>query len=207
MACTQQTLNCKPHVSAKAWLQQWRPYATRTVGDLPLSPVDINRITNVLGHAWADGTLSTYGTGLLTFHVFCDTRGIPEPLQFPASTTLMVSFIALAAGAYSGKTLANYFYAIRTWHIIHGVRWSMDRDQMDAMLKAALALAPASSKHPPHKPYTVEGIALLIASIDTSQPLGAAAASCFTTAFWGVARVGELTLPNLNAFDPNCHVK
>lgn len=141
------------------------------------------------------------------FHVFCDTRAIPEALRSPASTTLMAAFIAAAAGAYSGKTLANYFYAIRAWHVIHGVQWDIDRNQMEAMLKAASSLTPATSKRLPREPYTVEGLALLLAHIDVSQPLGAAAAACFTTASWGVAHVGELTLPNLNSFDPTCHVK
>ena len=31
--------------------------------------------------------------------------------------------------------------------------------------------------------------------------------TCLTTAFWGTARLGEVTVPTLDGFDPKIHVK
>jgi len=55
---------------------------------------------------------------------------------------------------YSGKTLANYFYGLHAWHILHGVKWSVNEDEMDTLLKAAKNLMPASSKWKEHLPFT-----------------------------------------------------
>lgn len=105
------------------------------------------------------------------FHIFCDSRGIPEAQRAPAGTTLMSSFLATAAGSYSGSALKNYFYGVRAWHIIHGARWDMDQDVMDVMLKAVKALSPASSKRAPRPPFLVESLEAIRAQLDPSVPV------------------------------------
>ena len=39
------------------------------------------------------------------------------------------------------------------------------------------------------------------------DPKDAAILACLTTAFWGTARLGEVTVPNLKSFKPETHVK
>jgi hypothetical protein len=43
--------------------------------------------------------------------------------------------------------------------------------------------------------------------MDLTKPLDAAVFACLTTTFFSIARLGEFTLPNLKAFDPQQHVK
>lgn len=40
-----------------------------------------------------------------------------------------------------------------------------------------------------------------------NDPFDAAVFACLTTTFWSVARLGEFTVPKLDAFDPELHVK
>jgi hypothetical protein len=58
----------------------------------------------------------------------------------------MAAFVASLAGCYSGKTLSNYFYGVCAWHILHGITWSINEDEMEALLKAANNLTLATSK-------------------------------------------------------------
>jgi hypothetical protein len=39
---------------------------------------DVKQIEAVLGCSWEESTRVTYSSGLLTFHVYCDKRNIPE---------------------------------------------------------------------------------------------------------------------------------
>jgi hypothetical protein len=107
---------------------------------------DITRIQDVMCHAWAESMHETYGSGLLVFHVYCDSRSIPEEDHAPASSTLISTFIAVIAGSYSGKTIANYIFGVRAWHILHGLEWALNDVQIETLLKAAENVAPLSTK-------------------------------------------------------------
>ncbi|KAJ7246880.1 hypothetical protein B0H12DRAFT_1021000 [Mycena haematopus] len=197
----------RPLCFADERLYKWRPIASRLnrAGAIPES--DLQNVTNVLSHSWADGTLGTYGSGLLFFHCFCDSRNIPEDARAPASADLLASFLATAAGNYAGKTLENYLSGIRAWHLLHGVAWGPDRAECDALLRAAIALQPVSSRKKKRQPYTVEIIVALRAHFNLDIPLDAAVWSCLTTGYYSCGRVGELTVKNLQCFDPLRHVK
>ena len=79
-------------------------------------------------HAWEENTWETYGSGLLVYHVFCDANGTPESKRAPADQALLSAFVASLAASYSGKTISNYFYGVRTWlgncvGFVHGFLW------------------------------------------------------------------------------------
>ena len=119
----------------------------------------------------------------------------------------MLTLISSCAGSYSGKTLANYFYAVRAWHTLHGAPWLMKPAEMKAALDGASALAPPSSRRPKRAPITLVFISSLATKFDLSKPLDAAVFACLTTTFFSAARLGEFTLPALKSFDPSLHVK
>jgi hypothetical protein len=119
----------------------------------------------------------------------------------------MLTFISSCAGSYSGSTLANYFYAIRAWHTLHGAPWLMNSTEMRAVLDGAAILAPPASRRPKRSPMTVPIIISLASILDLSKPLDAAVFACLTTTFYTAARLGEFTLPTLKAFVPSDHVK
>ena len=158
-------------------------------------------------HAWAESTRSSYGSGLLVFHVYCNSRLIPEHARSPAASDLISAFIAFIAGSYSGRTIANYIFGVRAWHILHGMHWSLNDEEVEALLKAAENLTPLSSKRKKRRPYTVKFICTLHSHLDLNSPLDAAVYSCLTAAFYCTARVGEFTVPSLSSFNPDIHIK
>jgi hypothetical protein len=155
----------------------------------------------VISVSWAQSTKAAYGAGLLAYHLFCDQRGVPEHQRCPASPILILSFIANAAGAYSGKTLAGYVFAVRAWHILHGQTWAM----VPAELKAALT--PPTSRRPKRNPITVQFLVDARSRLNLALPFDAAFYACLTTTFYSLACLGEFTVPTLQAFHPDLHVK
>ncbi|KIK79964.1 hypothetical protein PAXRUDRAFT_159892, partial [Paxillus rubicundulus Ve08.2h10] len=71
-----------PTCTARDHLQKWQP-APHATHDPHSSPTtfqesDLNQIKDVITHTWAESTKELYGSGLLIFHVFCDTKSIPD---------------------------------------------------------------------------------------------------------------------------------
>ncbi|KDQ58869.1 hypothetical protein JAAARDRAFT_56912 [Jaapia argillacea MUCL 33604] len=172
-----------------------------------LSTANLQRIEEVLAHAWAKSTCKSYSSGLLVFHVFCDKKSIPEPQHAPASSLLMSSFVSTIAGAYAGQMITNYLYGVRAWQILHSVAWCLNEPEMEALLKAATNLALASSKRKKRQPYTINFITVLQENLNLDDPLDASVFACLTTTFYAAARVGKFTVRRLDIFDPHIHVK
>lgn len=119
----------------------------------------------------------------------------------------MLNFVSSCAGSYSGKTLANYVYAIKAWHTLHGQPWRVRQDELKAVLEGATELTPDTSKRTKREPFSTKLILDIRARLDLSKPLDAAVYACLTTAFYALCRLGELTVKSLKAFDPKKHVK
>ncbi|KAJ7760240.1 hypothetical protein DFH07DRAFT_957616 [Mycena maculata] len=196
----------RPICFANERLYKWLPAVSRQDRGV-VAESDLQNITNVLSHSWADGTLETYGSGLLIFHCFCDSRNIPESARTPASPDLLAAFLAAAVGSYAGKTLENYLSGVCAWHILHGVPWGPNKDECTALLRAAAALQPKSSQRKKRLPYTVDIINTLLSQLDPTVPLDASVSSYLTTGYYSCARIGELTVKTLQSFDPAIHVK
>ena len=160
-----------------------------------------------MANAWAPSTTQTYGAGLLVYHLFCDKFNIPEELRAPASTDLMVSFVSTLAGAYSGSAVRNYVSAVRAWHILHRLPWQLDQDALDTSIRASQKLAPSSSARAVRQPVTPQILLAIRASLNLSEGRDAAIWACATCLFYGVARLGELTVKTLKDFQPKLHVK
>ncbi|KAJ7208920.1 hypothetical protein GGX14DRAFT_395546 [Mycena pura] len=113
----------RPHVLARDRLRLWRPLSGRSSAGsgLPAGDADLERIFNVLTSAWAEGTTETYGSALLSWHIFCDSKTVPEPSRAPAA-----AYISALAGFLSDGTISNYISGIRAWHILQGVEWAMN---------------------------------------------------------------------------------
>lgn len=172
-----------------------------------ISEDDLDRILVVIAHSHAPSTRETYGSGLLVFHVFCDSRNVAEIQRCPAPSLLILAFIASCAGMYSGKTLENYLYSVRAWHLLHGQPWLVNHDQVSLALEGSKRLAPATSTRQKRTPFTVDLIKDLRSMLDLATPLHAAVYACLTTSFFTIARTGEFTVPTLRGFDPSVHVK
>lgn len=185
----------------------WRPIAAATQNTAGLTEDDVQRVLTVKSAAWAGGTRGSYSSGLLIFHAYCDLRQVPERERCPAHQSLVLAFIAACAGSYSGLALANNLYAIQAWHMLHGQKWDMTQTEVQAALDGAAALAPATSKRKKREPFTTDLISRLAEGLDLDNPLDAAVNACLKVAFWSMARLGELTVRSIKAFDPDIHVK
>lgn len=161
----------------------------------------------MLAHAWADSSYETYGSGLLLYHIFCDVFAIPEFQRAPTSPIIMALFISTLAGSYSSSAIGNAVAAVQAWHILHGVTWTLDKKETSLMLKASERLVPESSRRPKREPFTVPMLDAIGSSVDLSRSFDACFWACLTTTFYATARLGEFTIPSLNAFDPKLHVK
>jgi hypothetical protein len=83
----------------------------------------------------------------------------------------------------------------------------MEVAELEALLRAAEKTTPATSKKKKRVPYTPAFLLAIRGQLQLDKPRDAAIYSCLTTAFYATARLGEFTVPNLRAFDPNAHVK
>jgi len=159
-----------------------------------------------MGSSWAVSTKETYGAGLLVFHVYCDTLDIPEMKRCPVSPSLLLAFLSSCAGSYAGSSLANYAAGLKAWHLLHGQPWHVQANELKAILDGATALAPPSSKRQKCEPFTPAIIISLRQLLDLNDPRDAAVFACLTTTFYSIARLGEFTVPAINAFNPTKHI-
>jgi hypothetical protein len=202
----------RPHCPVGDRIHRWKPKDARhTLDDngrpTNLADEDLARIEEVLRETYAPNTRSTYGTGLLVFHIFCDRKGIDEEHRAPVNPTVLSSFISTLAGTYGGGTIRNYVYGIKAWHTIHGAKWKVNDSEVDALLKAGSKMTPKEARRREKEPWTVEYLTQICENLDADDPKDAAIHACLTTAFWGTARLGEVTVAKLNGFNPAKHVK
>jgi hypothetical protein len=202
----------RPDCPAAERIRHWKPENARNVLDDTGRPTnldddDLSRIQQVLEEAYAPSTKSTYGTGLLAFHVFCDAKDIDEKHRAPIDQTVLASFISALAGVYAGGSIKNFVYGIRAWHTIHGAAWVIEETQLQALLVAGSKMTPSRSKKAGKQPWTVAYLAKICQGLNLKDAKDAAIHACLTTAFWGTARLGEVTVPKLEAFNPRTHIK
>ena len=136
----------RPHCTASDHLEWWLPHPDAlTPPDSAVPPELQGRVKAVTLQGWADSTHTTYSTGLLIYHVFCDHSKIPEVDQAPASAMLILSFVSTLVGSLLSKAICNYIYGVRAWHTFYGLPWVLHEEQIATMLKGAAKLAPRPS--------------------------------------------------------------
>jgi hypothetical protein len=126
------------------------------------------------------------------YNTWADKKGLNGRQRLPATAEILLAFVAACTGVYSGNTISGAISAIKAWHAVHLMPWWGDDLAIARLCKGANHLAPPSSKRAKRKPYTTEMLDKVLETLDTSIPLDAAVAAAITTAFWGVARLGEL---------------
>ena len=154
------------------------------------------------GHIWHRPS------DLQTFHIYCQKKGINEAQRTPCGQTLLADFMSTLIGDYSTQAIESYARGLRAWHIIHRIPWKINHPEFKTLF------ASAEKKKQPHKPEKAQKppciIIKLVAirdNLDLRDPFDAAVFSYLATTFWSVARLGEFTVPRLDSFDPERHVK
>ncbi|KAF5384239.1 hypothetical protein D9615_003418 [Tricholomella constricta] len=194
----------RPHCFAGERLRLWKPESPTAPSGI-VDQEDIDRVIATMALGFAEGTKESYGSGLLAWHVWCDSKGVPEHERAPASQLLISAFISSLTGAFAGKTIRNYVYGLRAWHVVHSMRWRPNDDELDLLLKAADKLTPETSKRKKRQPYTIPFILQLREQMVPDDPFDTAVFACLVCLFYSASRVGEFTVRRLNAFDPAIH--
>lgn len=153
-------------------------------------------IDSALDRAWAPATVKAYKGSVNTFLKFCQQHRIPPAQTFPALDYLLCAFLADLSPNLSKHTVKNYLAGIRAWHIRNGYPFTRS-DRLNLLAKAS---RPLSSPNAPRPPVTMELMVALANSLDISQSFDACVFACACSAFWGLARLGEL-LPATHNFD------
>ncbi|KAF5344196.1 hypothetical protein D9757_015269 [Collybiopsis confluens] len=202
----------RPHCAAKERLVTWKPARLRIFRDSEgrrMDSVDselASWVQCVMSYGFAESTLGSYAAGLLSFHVFCDSRNVEEEQRAPCSSDLLTSWIATMAGSFAGTLVKNYVNGLRAWHLIHRVEWNINQAELSTIMAGAERLQPDKSRQKKRQPFTVSYISKILADLNPADSLDAACRACLTTSFYCVARLGELTVPTIKDFRAEDHV-
>ncbi|CAD6937896.1 unnamed protein product [Tilletia caries] len=186
-------------VTAPHRLLDWVP-----VGSQLHTARDPEQRRRVLAAAWAPSTYSTYGTGLLRWLLWCDRHQLPASAHFPALVGDVVDFVESVAGFFAGGTIRNWISGLRAWHTIHGASLNTTDPQLTTALRGADRLAPESSKKPPRAPFRIHHLWAIRQHLDMASSFDVSVWACLLTAFWGLARLGEL-VPKKGSFNKRYH--
>ncbi|KAF8823224.1 hypothetical protein HHX47_DHR10000204 [Lentinula edodes] len=200
--------NFRPNVRARYRLQTWdTPFTinkrTLISSIYPPEILELGKKATFAG--LADSTKQSYGAGPLRWNQFCDEMSINENLRMPADDTLITAFIGFHMGKVSSSCIKNWLSGLRAWHELAGAPWPAN-SRLIRFARAGARIAGTSRKRPQRNPITLAHLLALYSALDFSNSFHCAIWAVASTAFWGCRRLGELTIPSKNKFDPKYHV-
>jgi hypothetical protein len=198
----------RPFVQAQDRLAYWHsPSSIHSRLGLMLAahPSNLAQLDKLTESSLKSSTLSTYGSGLAHWIAWCDQRGLSENHRLPASSLHLSLFLAYMSLSHSKSVISNTMTALRHWHELHNLKWEGDIPYIRKVRHAAILAAP-SSVRPPRPPVTTSHLSTLRDGLDFRNSFDSAVFAVACTTFWGVWRLGELTVPSLSSFDPQFHV-
>jgi hypothetical protein len=161
-----------------------------------------NRVDEVLRHAWADSTTTSYSSAVRQFINFCNLESVPFHLRLPANESLLCNFAASFAGKHSSGTVYSKFAALKAWHSVQGVLWEGGA-RLRCVLNGVKNMAPSSSKMSLRSPITVAMLTRLLDNLDLNDPFDLVVACAAVVAFWDQCRLGELLPTSGSSYDPS----
>jgi hypothetical protein len=166
---------------------------------------DLERAPLIILDSLEISTRRSYGTGLLLYNVYADTRGLSETARFPPSPQILVGFVAAITGAYASGTISTFLSGLRAWHNVHLLPWLGNDVLLSKLVRGAEKHAPAHSTLSQKPPLLPPEVVAILAKLDPTVPLDCSCRAALCVGFWTQARCGEITVPNLEGFDPARH--
>jgi len=156
---------------------------------------------NAIAAQWSTETKTGYGSGIKKWISFCDEYNVPPESRLPASRQWLLLFMSSHHGGIGSSNFSTVMSGIRAWHVAQDVPWHGD-PKVDNLVKgfrhAVAVAAPASTTRAPRPPVTVQHLVALRSGLDVcNNGKDAAVFAVACCAFWGVARLGELTVKSL----------
>ncbi|KAI0703506.1 hypothetical protein C8T65DRAFT_709241 [Cerioporus squamosus] len=178
-------------------------YRSRISATLP--PGVVKAMLEIAQRGLEEGTVSNYGAGLLQYHQLCNEYGIAEDDRFPALEYLIAALISRHMGTVQAKTISRWLSGLRFFLAVNGVEWCTKDLLLIEYAKKGSKKAATPSK-PPRPPMTHKDMEALVNALDMGNTFDVVVFALTCTVFWGCQRLGELTVPSVNAFDPERHV-
>lgn len=151
----------------------------------------------ILEHGWAASTVRHYGAAVNRYFAFMKDT---QPYPFPSTPEAIYNFICWCRDNRSHSTVLStttkrYLTGLRMWHVLHDVKFpAVDDHRIRLLLKAAhkTESRPVATR----KGFTLVHVHQLVKGLNRATISGAVLRGVILVGFWGLARLGELTLSN-----------
>lgn len=151
----------------------------------------------ILKHGWAPATVRQYGAAVNKFFEFLISSQ-REGKKLPITPTLVYKFIFWCSVSshktVSTGTIARYLTGLKMWHTLHGLRFpAIDVHRIRLLLKACKK----TEQRPPVRTrvgLTLEDVLNMSDKLTSDNLTDLTTKAIILVGFWGLARLGELTL-------------
>lgn len=161
----------------------------------------ISPLQRHLLNGWKPNTLSSYNSAVNKFLSFYNDRHKTRFL-LPATASDIYEFCITVGRAdfkeygneVSAKTLAKYLFGIQAWHLFHSKEYPhMTRETVKVILRASEHADAALPSKPKKPAVLLQHLLALYHGLRQGSPADRAILDCVLVAFWGMARLAELT--------------
>ncbi|EFP77666.1 uncharacterized protein PGTG_03622 [Puccinia graminis f. sp. tritici CRL 75-36-700-3] len=152
-------------------------------------------------NGWRGSTLRSYNSAVRKFLKFARLK-ITRRFELPATEDEIYGFCYWAGRTagdsnpdkISGVTLTKYLHGLKAWHVYHGSTYpSLSEKKVALMLKASAKADALAVRAKTKRPVMIEHLLLLHDHLSKGDDLGRVLLDMALVAFWGMARLGELT--------------
>lgn len=157
------------------------------------------------GETWTPATLKHYNAGVSKLMSFAAEYNIPRRFLLPIDPEVLCNFAVwegpkLNQESVTGNntpiksnTIRTYLSGIKAWHLFHGLDYPhKETPRVEAVLKAAHKLELRSVPREKKDPVLIRHMFNLVRDLADGELEKQVAYTVALTAFWGMARLGEL---------------
>ncbi|EFP83172.2 uncharacterized protein PGTG_09125 [Puccinia graminis f. sp. tritici CRL 75-36-700-3] len=153
----------------------------------------------LLGYRW--NTLLSYNAAIKKYQSFARDTGKPT-FRLPLTAQDIFDFCCWAGRTaessttheISANTLSKYLAGLQMWHVYHNAVYPADsKTKVATFLKSSAYIDAETDKKPKKKPVTIENLVKLTELLIDGDPFQKALLDLSVVAFWGMARLAELT--------------
>ncbi|EFP88161.1 uncharacterized protein PGTG_21907 [Puccinia graminis f. sp. tritici CRL 75-36-700-3] len=151
--------------------------------------------------AWKSSTLTSYNSAVTKFIQFQKSGGIIS-FRLPITGKTLEEFCIWAgrnavtsnAGKISASSLRKYIAGLKAWHVYHDVAFpTVNKTRIDLILKASSREDETLTKQPAKSPIMFWHMSYLWVNLVHGDDFDKALLDLAIVAFWGLARLAELT--------------
>jgi hypothetical protein len=162
----------------------------------PPSPASLHIIS-----AWSWSTILSYNSAVKKYLVYHFSKGTLS-FTLPLSANDLEGFVMWAGrNAYtsnhdkiSAKSIKKYLIGLKAWHHLHGAVYpESNKPRIDLMLRASSRHDALLVSKPVKPPVMLWHLMLLFTSLHGKSNFDSAVLDLCIVAFWGLARLSELT--------------